>query len=314
MKKKSLQQLVICLLGPTASGKTPLAIELVQHFPCEIVSVDSAMVYRGMDIGTAKPTSDELRIAPHRLIDMLDPKQSYSAGQFRTDALREMDDIIAKGKIPLLVGGTMMYFRVLQQGLAKLPQADLKLRAELQTRTEQEGWESLHAFLASIDPAAAQRINSNDSQRIQRALEVYLLTGKNMTMWQSEDTSPLSGYRIFNLALIPTDRARLHERIATRFEQMLTLGFIEETRRLYERGDLTPDLPSIRSVGYRQVWDYLAGITTYAEMRDQALAATRQLAKRQMTWLRTWPEVECLESDDKNIFEKAAKWLDKKLA
>lgn len=313
MKKSSLQQPIFCLLGPTASGKTPLAIELVQHFPCEIISVDSAMVYCGMDIGTAKPSADELRIAPHRLIDICDPKQAYSAGQFRIDALREVDDIVANGKIPLLVGGTMMYFRVLQQGLANLPKADLKLRTELQNRAEIEGWESLHAFLASVDSAAAERINPNDYQRIQRALEVYLLTGKNMTTWQLEDTNPLSGYRIYNLALMPTDRAQLHKRIATRLEQMLSQGLIEETRRLYERPDLNSELPAIRSVGYRQVWDHLAGLTNYEQMRDQALAATRQLAKRQMTWLRTWSEIEYLEVDGSHLFDKAATWLDKRM-
>lgn len=310
MIKQANQSPVVCLFGPTASGKTPLAIHLVQQFPCEIVSVDSAMVYRGMDIGTAKPEADVLRIAPHRLIDILDPKESYSAGQFRADALREIEDIIANKKIPLLVGGTMMYFRVLQQGLATLPKADLTVRAELQAQAEKEGWESLHMQLASIDPAAAQRINSQDAQRIQRALEVYRLTGKTITSLQLEDTQPLSGYHIHNLALAPADRARLHERIALRFDQMLNAGFIEEVKQLFDRGDLTPDMSSIRSVGYRQAWDYLAGLSHYADMREKAIVATRQLAKRQMTWLRSWPEVECLDADSERVVDQASKLLD----
>lgn len=304
-----MQPQIICLFGPTASGKTPLAVELVQHFPCEIISVDSAMVYRDMDIGTAKPSADILKIAPHRLINLLDPKDAYSAGQFRTDALREIDDIIARRKVPLLVGGTMMYFRVLQQGLATLPPANPAVRAELVSRAEQEGWEALHAQLASVDAIAAKRINPHDTQRIQRALEVYLLTGKTITALQAEETNPLATYRIQNLAIAPSDRARLHERIALRLTQMLEMGFVDEVKSLFERGDLNPELPSIRSVGYRQVWDYLAGLTNEAQMREQVLAATRQLAKRQMTWLRTWPEVTWLDSDAQNVFDQAAKLI-----
>lgn len=295
---------IICLLGPTASGKTPLAVKLVQHFPCEIISVDSAMVYRDMNIGTAKPDKETLQIAPHRLIDILDPAQAYSAGRFCVDAVREIEDILSRGKIPLLVGGTMMYFRALQQGLATLPKADLSLRAELNSRGEKEGWQALHALLAEVDAEAAQRINPNDSQRIQRALEVYMLTGKTITALQREETQPLSGYQICNIALAPSERARLHERIAIRFDQMLEAGFIEEVRRLYERGDLSPELPSIRSVGYRQVWDYLAGLSTQAEMREKAIAATRQLAKRQITWLRSWPEVQWVEAEAGDVFEQ----------
>lgn len=302
---------IICLMGPTASGKTPLAVEIVQRFPCEIISVDSAMVYRGMNIGTAKPSAEILQIAPHRLIDILDPKECYSAGQFRTDALREIDDIIAHGKIPLLVGGTMLYFRVLQQGIAKLPTADKALRAELQEKANREGWESLHAMLANVDPAAAARIHVKDSQRIQRALEVYQLSGKTMTAWQKEETSPLSGYDVHNLALIPSDRAQLHARIAKRFSQMLEEGLIEEVSLLFERGDLTPDLPSIRSVGYRQVWDYLSGKLTIDAMQDQAIAATRQLAKRQLTWLRTWKPIDFLDSESPMKLEQVVGILDK---
>jgi tRNA dimethylallyltransferase len=296
---------VICLMGPTASGKTPLAVELVQRFPCEIISVDSAMVYRDMDIGTAKPDAETLSIAPHRLIDILDPKQPYSAGQFRTDALREINDIITHGKIPLLVGGTMMYFRVLQQGLARLPKADEKVRAELQARAEREGWNELHAWLASVDSDAASRIKPQDGQRIQRALEVFMLTGKTISSWQTEDTSPLSDYRVINIVLAPHERARLHQRIAQRFALMLEQGFEDEVRRLYMRGDLTSELPSIRSVGYRQMWAFLSGEISHAEMCDQAVAATRQLAKRQMTWLRSWPEAMWLDADSQAIIDQA---------
>lgn len=288
---------IICLMGPTASGKTSLAVEIVQHFPCEIISVDSAMVYRGMDIGTAKPGPEILKIAPHRLIDMLDPKETYSAGQFLVNALHEIEDIIARGKVPLLVGGTMMYFRVLQQGLAKLPKADANLRERTQAQAEKMGWEALHAELALIDPAAARRIHPRDSQRIQRALEVYALTHKTITVWQAEKTSPLSDYRVHNLAIAPSDRVSLHERIALRFQQMLEQGFIDEVQGLYKRGDLSADLPSLRSVGYRQVCEHLAGQMSYEEMCAKTIAVTRQTAKRQLTWLRSWPGVTWFESE-----------------
>jgi tRNA dimethylallyltransferase len=304
---------IFCLMGPTASGKTQLAAQLVKRFPCEIISVDSAMVYRGMDIGTAKPTPDILAAAPHRLINLLDPKESYSAGQFRTDALREIEDIIAHGKIPLLAGGTMLYFRVLQQGIAKLPQADMHLRTELKMRAEQEGWEALHAFLGSVDPLSARRIERRDSQRIQRALEVYLLTGKPMSVWQAEETSPLSGYQLYSLALVPSDRLQLHERIAKRFLHMLDLGFMDEVERLYARQDLTPDLPSIRSVGYRQAWDYFSGQLNFNEMKESAIAATRQLAKRQMTWLRSWKNVTSFDADSHHVLDQTTMWLEKHL-
>jgi tRNA dimethylallyltransferase len=295
--------MIIYLMGPTASGKTPLAVEIVQRFPCEIISVDSAMIYREMDIGTAKPTPEILQIAPHRLINILDPSEIYSAGKFRTDALREINDIIQQGKIPLLVGGTMLYFRVLQQGLAQLPTADATVRAELAQRGEHEGWEKLHAELLRIDPDAAKRIHANDSQRIQRALEVYQLTGKTLTAWQAEGSTP-SLFHTHSFALAPSQRVHLHERIALRFQQMLELGFIEEGERLFARGDLSTDLPAIRSVGYRQVWAYLSGEVDYATMCDQALAATRQLAKRQLTWLRSWPNVNWFDSEARDTREK----------
>jgi tRNA dimethylallyltransferase len=309
MSDQSTLPFIICLMGPTAAGKTPLAVQLVQQFPFEIVSVDSAMIYRGMDIGTAKPTSGVLKIAPHRLIDIRDPAEVYSAGQFREDALREIDDIIAHGKIPLLVGGTMMYFRVLQQGIARLPQADKKLRDALQLQADTEGWEALHAKLTVIDPDAAARIHTRDGQRIQRALEVFMLTGKTITAWHAEDTSPLSNYQVFNLAIAPTERASLHERIALRFWQMMEMGFMDEVRGLYQRGDLHPDLPSIRSVGYRQGWEHLSGHLTYEEMCEKTIAATRQLAKRQLTWLRSWPDVEWFDTHDANLFAQVSGWL-----
>lgn len=299
MQKKQ----IICLMGPTAAGKTPLAIELVQRLPCDIVSVDSAMVYRGMDIGTAKPDVQTLKIAPHRLIDIRDPLYAYSAGQFREDALQEIENSLAQGRIPLLVGGTMLYFRVLQQGIANLPRADAALRATLEERAAKEGWESLHQELAKIDSKAALRIHPNDSQRIQRALEVYQLSGRTMTEWQETETNPLQQYSLLNFAIAPSERAILHQRIEQRFDQMLKEGFIEEVEQLYHRGDLSADLPSIRSVGYRQVWDYLAGQVSKSEMREKAIAATRQLAKRQLTWLRSWPDVHWLESGQADLVE-----------
>jgi len=302
------QPRAICLMGPTASGKSQLALQMVEQFPCEIISVDSALIYRGMDIGTAKPEQAILEKIPHHLINILDPKESYSAGKFRVDAKRLMDDITARNKIPLLVGGTMLYFRVLQQGIATLPQADEKIRAILAERIQQEGIEALHGYLASVDPDAASRIHAHDSQRIQRALEVYLVTGNTLTSLQ-ENTDANVGYDFFQLAIAPQDRTILHTRIAKRFELMLQLGFIDEVKRLYDRGDLSADLPSIRSVGYRQVWEYLAGQYTDDQMREKAIAATRQLAKRQLTWLRSWPNVHWFDSEAADLFEKVTRVL-----
>jgi tRNA dimethylallyltransferase len=287
---------IIFLMGPTASGKTPLAVSLVEQFPMDIISVDSAMVYRGMDIGTAKPDAETLARAPHRLIDMLDPSETYSAGQFREDALREINHIHAQGRTPLLVGGTMLYFRALLQGIAGMPKADPVIRASLEERAKESGWETLHAELQAVDAEAAARIHPNDSQRIQRALEVYLLSGKTITAWQREDTSPLEAMRVIPIALAPLDRTVLHARIAERFDGMLVQGFLDEVRGLYARGDLNPTMPSIRSVGYRQAWAHLSGEIDLATMREQAIAATRQLAKRQLTWLRTWPGVRWFET------------------
>lgn len=281
---------VICLLGATGSGKTSLAVEIVQHFPkqFEIISVDSVMVYRGMNIGAAKPDAKTLSIAPHRLIDIIDPADIYSAGRFRLDAMREIEETVNGGKIPLLVGGTMMYFRCLQQGLHDLPPANATLRAELYRRAQSEGWEMLHAELASYDEASAKRIHQHDSQRISRALEVYLLTGQSLTDWQASSMrSALHDYHVLNLIVSPYDRSELHERILKRFDDMLARGLVDEVKALYERGDLSKQLPSIRSVGYREVWDYLDQSLSFESMRERAIIATRQLAKRQLTWLRS---------------------------
>ncbi len=297
-------QPLICLMGPTAAGKTALAIELTQRLPCDIVSVDSAMVYRGMDIGTAKPSQAELTLAPHRLIDCVDPADAYSAGRFREDALREIAAITARGRIPLLVGGTMLYFRVLQQGIAPLPSANASLRATLSAQGESAGWATLHALLARHDPKAAARIHPADKQRIQRALEVYQLSGKTISAWQSEDTNPLANYRVYNLAIAPQDRAVLHARIAARFSQMLAAGFIDEVTHFYQRGDLDATLPAMRTVGYRQIWSYLTGEIDRDTMHNQALAATRQLAKRQLTWLRRWPNCMWFDSESHQVVDQ----------
>ncbi len=297
---------IICLMGPTASGKTNLAVKLVQQFPLEIISVDSAMVYRGMDIGTAKPTPDILRIAPHRLINIREPEQAYSAAHFRADALKEIEDILRHKKIPLLVGGTMMYFRALQQGLSDLPSANAEVRQALTEQADKEGWPALHIRLTEVDPLAAKRIHPHDSQRIQRALEVYQLTGKSLSAWQAESGEALSHYQIYNLAIAPNDRAVLHDRIALRFKQMLAEGFVDEVKQLWERGDLNLEMPAIRSVGYRQVWEYLQGNYSFEEMQERGIIATRQLAKRQLTWLRSWPDVTWFDSEASDVYEQVA--------
>ncbi|OQX05908.1 MAG: tRNA (adenosine(37)-N6)-dimethylallyltransferase MiaA [Thiothrix lacustris] len=277
----------ICIMGPTGTGKTDLAVELRQHFPVEIISVDSALVYKGMDIGSAKPDAATLARAPHRLIDCLDPSQPYSAAEFRTDALREMAEITAAGRIPLLVGGTMLYFRALEYGLSALPEANPAIRERLEAEAAAQGWQALHDRLALIDPVAAQRIHPNDPQRLQRALEVFELTGKSLTALQQAAWHDACPYQLLKIALIPADRAWLHARLAQRFEQMLTQGVVDEVRQLLARGDLNTHLPAIRAVGYRQIWDYLINEIDYNQMRDRVIVATRQLAKRQMTWLRS---------------------------
>ena len=279
--------LAIFLMGPTASGKSALAMELVQRLPCDIISVDSALVYRGMDIGTAKPTAAELALAPHRLSDLLDPSQAYSAADFCRDALREMAAITAAGRIPLLVGGTMLYYKALLDGLSPLPEADPQIRAQIEAEAQALGWAVLHQQLLQIDPVAGARIHPNDPQRLSRALEVFRITGKTMTELTQQTGCELP-YRTLQYAIAPTDRALLRQRIAERFDAMLEQGFEAEVRQLFERGDLSPDLPSIRCVGYRQMWDYLAGVIDYGEMRYRGTVATNQLAKRQLTWLRGW--------------------------
>ncbi len=279
---------VLCLMGPTATGKTELAIELVGQLPVDIISVDSVMVYRGMDIGTAKPDTATLEVAPHRLIDICDPANPYSAAQFRDDARQQIKAIHAAGRIPLLVGGTMLYFRALLQGLSVLPMGDQAVRARLLAEAEALGWDALHQRLLEVDPEAAMRIHKNDSQRLQRALEVYELTGQPLSALQKRTEGGLDDtYRIIKIVLMPEDRKILHARIEQRFQAMLKQGFIEEVERFYTRKELNENLPAMRSVGYRQVWQYLDGKMEKAQLHEQGVAATRQLAKRQITWLRS---------------------------
>ncbi|NHA14777.1 tRNA (adenosine(37)-N6)-dimethylallyltransferase MiaA [Thioalkalivibrio sp. XN279] len=273
-------------MGPTASGKTGLALELARALPVEIVSVDSALVYRGMDIGTAKPAAALRAEIPHHLVDLLDPAEAYSAGRFRRDALEAMRDIRARGRVPLLVGGTMLYFRALQRGLAELPQADPVVRAELDRDAAARGWPALHAELHRVDPMAAARIQPADAQRIQRALEVWRLTGRPLSELQAAGDCPLEGWRLLKLGLAPTSRTALHEAIAARFAAMMAAGFLQEVEQLHARGDLHPGLPSIRAVGYRQLWAAVAGESEVDDAVAAAVTATRRLAKRQMTWLR----------------------------
>jgi len=287
MQHSEHKPLAIFLMGPTASGKTDLAIQLRQQLPVEVISVDSALIYRGMDIGTAKPSKAELALAPHRLIDICDPAESYSAANFRTDALREMQEISAQGKIPLLVGGTMLYYKALLEGLSPLPSADEKVRSEIEAKAALIGWGGLHQELSKIDPISAQRINPNDSQRINRALEVFYLTGKTLTELTAQKGEALP-YDILQFAIAPEQREVLHLRIEQRFHKMIELGFQQEVEKLYRRPDLNENLPSIRCVGYRQMWEYLRGDYDHDEMVFRGICATRQLAKRQITWLRGW--------------------------
>ncbi len=280
----------IFIIGPTASGKTGLAMKLMAHFPIELISVDSALVYKDMDIGTAKPTAEELIKAPHRLISFLDPSQSYSAADFRKDALREMQEITVKGKIPVLVGGTMLYYRALENGLAVLPEADPAVRKKLSVEAEEKGWDFLHQRLVDVDPVAGKRIHPNDKQRIQRALEVYELSGKPLTKLHKEAQLDALPYRLMKIALIP-EREWIRDLAEKRFEMMMKQGFLDEVKALYARKDLHADLPSIRCVGYRQAWQYLEGKLDADEMKERAVIATRQLAKRQMTWMRSEPNI-----------------------
>ncbi|HQS82125.1 MAG TPA: tRNA (adenosine(37)-N6)-dimethylallyltransferase MiaA [Thiobacillus sp.] len=285
----------IFLMGPTASGKTALAVSLLERFPLEIISVDSALVYRGMDIGTAKPDAATLARAPHHLLDIRDPTDAYSAAAFCDDARRLMADIVARGRVPLLVGGTMLYFRALLQGLDDLPRADAALRKKLEAQAAARGWPALHADLAKVDPVTAARLAPNDSQRIGRALEIFQLAGTPMSALLDRTQSELP-YRVLQLALIPSDRAVLHQRIAARFDTMLAEGLLDEVETLRRDYTLKPDLPAMRAVGYRQAWAYLDGDIDMKALREQGIAATRQLAKRQLTWLRSWADMMALDS------------------
>jgi tRNA dimethylallyltransferase len=283
----------ICIAGPTASGKTAAAMAIAQRHQVEIISVDSALVYRGMDIGTAKPTRDELAAVPHHLIDIRDPLQAYSAAEFVADASRLIDEIGARGKLPLLVGGTMLYFKALFDGLDDMPKADAAVRAALADEAAAQGWPALHAELARVDPATAARLAPNDSQRISRALEVFRVSGQPLSFFHAQGAAKKSavdgGTGAALISLEPQDRGWLHERIAQRFDAMLAAGFVDEVKTLRARGDLNPDLPSMRCVGYRQAWEALDGDYPMAELRDKGIFATRQLAKRQITWLRSMP-------------------------
>jgi tRNA dimethylallyltransferase len=281
----------ILLMGPTASGKTDFAIRLCERFAFDVISVDSALVYRGMDIGTAKPDADTLARTPHRLIDIRDPEESYSAGEFVRDAYAEMDEIFAASRIPLLAGGTMMYFRALTEGIAELPGADEALRAEIDAKAEEQGWPALHAELERVDPEAAARIEPNDRQRIQRALEVYRMSGTPLTEWHGERAPARDDIEYFKIGLNIEPRSVLHDRIAKRLDLMVSAGVVDEVAALRKRPGLTADHPSMRSVGYRQFWQYLDGEFGLEEARDRALYATRQLAKRQITWLRSETDI-----------------------
>jgi len=301
MNHQAKRPLAVAIMGPTASGKTAAALAIAERIPSEIISVDSALVYRGMDIGTAKPTRAERAAAPHHLIDILDPLDAYSVAQFRDDTLRLVADIVARGKLPLLVGGTMLYFKGLADGLDDLPGADPAVRAELEEDAAKIGWPGLHARLATLDPATAARLNPNDAQRIGRALEIIRLSGQPMSaLLARREKEPLP-FDLMSFALEPNDRAVLHERIARRFDIMLEDdALIDEVEVLRRRGDLHPGLPSMRCVGYRQVWEYLDGRIGYQDMRETGIIATRQLAKRQLTWLRAMPErivIDCLAPD-----------------
>lgn len=310
MSKQATLPPAIFLMGPTASGKTDLAVSLVERLNCEIISVDSALVYRDMDIGTAKPDAETLARAPHRLIDIIDPAESYSAARFRDDALREMAQITAAGKIPLLVGGTMLYYRALQQGLSQLPEGDPEVRSRIEAEAAENGWQLLHDRLARVDPESAARIHPNDPQRLSRALEVYEISGQPLSVLWREQEKGTFPYRALKLAVAPADRTLLHERIARRFDLMLQQGLIEEVEALYRRGDLHPELPAIRCVGYRQVWSYLSGEWGRETMVEKGIIATRQLAKRQFTWLRSEQELAWFDSLSEKLLENTLKFLD----
>lgn len=286
-------------MGPTASGKTALALALSEQFPIEIINVDSAQIYQGMDIGSGKPSVAVRKKVPHHLMDILDPAQPYSAAQFCYDAIEAIQSIISRNRIPILVGGTMMYFKALQQGLSELPESSPIIRQQLENHLQENGLDALYQRLQVLDPLRASQIKPTDPQRILRALEIYDITGKTMSEWLVRPRIPLHSYQFMNIALIPqtTPREVLHQRIEQRFVEMLNEGLVEEVKMLYQRGDLTPTMPAIRAVGYRQVWQYLANELSYEVMRETAITATRQLAKRQLTWLRSWPQMQFFDMD-----------------
>ncbi len=296
----------VFLLGPTATGKSDLALRLAERFDAEIISIDSALIYRGMDIGTAKPNAAVRARVPHHLIDIVDPTERYSAGHFRHDALDAMQQVSARGKLPLLVGGTMMYYKALTEGLHELPRADAALRAEIEARAASEGWPALHKELARVDPASARRLEPTDAQRIQRALELFHLTGTPWSALLRERAAAPLPYRLLRFALVPSDRALLHERIAERFDAMLRAGLIEELAGLRARYPLSSALPSMRCVGYRQAWEHLEGAYDRTTLREAGIAATRQLAKRQLTWLRSLPEITQFDCFDSALIERAS--------
>lgn len=298
-------------MGPTAAGKTDLAVELVQQRACEIISVDSALIYQGMDIGSAKPDAATLAVAPHHLINICDPLEAYSVARFRTDALALMAQITARGKVPLLVGGTMMYYKALMDGLAQLPESDPAIRAQLEQEIEEHGLESMHVRLCDIDPVAGARINAADTQRVTRAMEVFLLTGETLTTHWSRQEQQRLPYQVTSVGVWPADRAVLHQRIEQRYEIMLQQGFKHEVECLMARGDLHLDLPSMRCVGYRQMWQHLAGEYDDATMQFKGIVATRQLAKRQLTWLRSWPKLQVFDSVDAKLTFNVLQLLDR---
>jgi tRNA dimethylallyltransferase len=303
----------ILLMGPTASGKSALAMELASRVPVEIVSVDSAQVYRGMDVGTAKPGAADRARVPHHLIDIIDPTESYSAAQFRSDALGLIADIAARGRTPLLVGGTMLYFKALLEGLSELPSSDPAVRADIDGEAAQRGWPAMHAELAKVDAATATRLKPNDSQRIQRALEVFRVSGRPMSELIARPAEEPLPFRPVVVGLVPSDRAVLHRRIEQRFDAMLANGLVDELRSLRERYVLRPGLPSMRCVGYRQAWQFLEGELSEEELRDRAVFATRQLAKRQLTWLRSMSGVEAFDCLDREVGRGVAHFVDRAL-
>jgi tRNA dimethylallyltransferase len=296
-------------MGPTASGKTPLALALARVLPVEIVSVDSAQVYRGMDVGTAKPLASEREGVPHHLVDIIDPTEAYSAARFRADALKLMREITARARIPVLAGGTMLYFKALREGLSELPGGDEGIRAQIDAEAAARGWQALHAELARVDPQTAARLKPNDAQRIQRALEVFRLSGEPMSQLLGRGKGSALPFRLIELALVPSDRAVLHRRIEARFDAMLERGLVEEVRTLRKRYALHPNLPSMRCVGYRQAWQFLEGEIDRDELRNRGIFATRQLAKRQLTWLRATPWIRGFDCLDLSIVAKSIDFL-----